>query len=102
MKRLFFAISIISLCFLFSCGDTPGPFNVIYHGNGNTNGFPPTDNKEYKSGEYATVLDKHTLEKTGKTFAGWNTSSDGSGKVYQPGEQIKIENITIFLFAAWN
>ena len=82
MKRLFFAISIISLCFLFSCGETPETFKIIYHGDEGTTGFPPVDNNQYTSGSYATVLDNGTLKKTGKTFDGWNTSSDGSGTRY--------------------
>jgi len=102
MKRLFFVISIISLCLLFSCGETPGLFKVIYHDNGSTAGFPPVDDKEYTSGSYATVLGQNTLIKDGYTFDGWDTKTDGSGKRYNPGEQIKIEKITIFLYAMWH
>ncbi|MDR2576137.1 MAG: hypothetical protein LBC52_06810 [Treponema sp.] len=101
MKRLFFTISIISLCFLFSCGELPETFKVIYHGTGSDYGTPPVDNNEYKSGEYAIVLDKGTLIKGESTFDGWDTKQDGTGERYKPGEQIKIENITIFLFATW-
>ena len=101
MKRLFFAISIISLCLLFSCGETPGPFKVTYQGNGNDYGFPPVDNNEYKSGSYAIVLDQNTLVRTGYTFDGWNTKADGSGKRYNPGDKIEIKNINIFLYAVW-
>jgi len=101
MKRLFFAISIISLCLLFSCGETPETFKVIYHGNGSISGFPPTDNNRYKSGEYATVLDKNTLEKTGFEFDGWDTKQDGTGTRYAIGDKIELKNINIFLYAAW-
>jgi hypothetical protein len=106
MKRLLFAVSIVSLCLLFSCKDTPGPFKVIYHGNGNTDGFPPNDNNQYTSGSYATVLGQNSLKKlkgdnSEYTFDGWNTKTDGTGAHYKSGEQIKIENITIFLFAVW-
>jgi len=74
---------------------------VIYHGNGNTSGYLPVDYNEYKSGESATVLDKNTLEKTGYKFDGWDTRQDGKGTRYKPGKKIKINNITIFLYAMW-
>ena len=104
MKRLFSFISIISLCFLFSCEEKPETetYKIIYHSNGSTSGFPPVDNNKYKSGSYATVLDKGTLLKEGYEFDAWNTKQDDSGTRYNPGDQIKIENITIFLFAIWN
>ena len=105
MKRLFFAISIISLCLLFSCGETPGPFKVTYYDNGSTSapviGYPPVDSNQYKSGEYATVLGQNTLVRTGYTFDGWNTKADNSGKHYDTGDKIKIENKNIFLYATW-
>jgi hypothetical protein len=101
MKRLFFAITIISLCLLFSCEELPETFKVIYHGGEDTTGFPPTDNKKYKSGEYATVLDQHTLLKEGYDFKGWNTKADNLGEHYDTGDTIEIKNINIFLFAVW-
>ena len=101
MKRLFFAISIISLCLLFSCGDLPETFKVIYHGNGSTSGYPPTDDREYKSGEHAIVLYQGTLIRTGFQFDGWNTSPDDTGVHYASGSTIEIKNTNIFLFPTW-
>jgi hypothetical protein len=101
MKRLILAISIISLCLLFSCGETPETFKIIYHGGEDTTGFPPTDNNQYKSGEYATVLDQHTLKKEGYEFKGWNTKADRTGTPYSEGDKIEIKNINIFLYATW-
>jgi len=99
MKKLLFMV-LMSL-FLFSCGEIPETFKVIYHDNGSTSGFPPVDKKEYTSGSYATVLDKNTLEKTGYEFNGWNTKSDSTGIPYIKGDKIEIKNINIFLFAVW-
>ena len=99
MKKLLFMV-LMSL-FLFSCGEIPGTFKVIYHDNESTSGFPPVDKNEYTSGSYATVLDKNTLEKKEYEFNGWSTSSNNSGEHYSPGDKIKIKNINIFLFAVW-
>ena len=85
-----------------SCGDVPETFKVIYHDTGNASGFPPTDNKKYKSGEYATVLDQHTLKKEGYEFGGWNTKADNSSDHYNTGDKIEIKNINIFLYTVWN
>jgi major membrane immunogen (membrane-anchored lipoprotein) len=101
MKRLGLAMCIISLCLLFSCGETPETFKVIYHDNGSTSGYPPVDNNEYESGSYATVLDKGTLIKEGYEFDAWNTRQDGTGTPYASGSKIEIKNINIFLFATW-
>jgi len=98
MKRLL----IILIVLLFTaCGKIPETFSIIYHGNGNTSGFPPVDNNQYRSGSYAAVLDQNTLQKTGYIFAGWNTKADNSGTLYSKGSQIEVKNSDIFLFAVW-
>jgi len=102
-KIIFLTISILILISVVSCGDLPETFKVIYYdnGNGNTTGFPPTDNKEYKSGDKATVLDQYTLIYPGKTFSGGNTKADNTGTTYKAGDKIEIKNITIYLYAVW-
>ena len=35
-------------------------------------------------------------------FTGWNTKADGSGKSYQPGDIITIEDDGVVLYAQWN
>jgi hypothetical protein len=102
MRKIRLIISIVFLLFLvMSCGELPESFKVIYHSDGSTSGFAPTDPKEYKSGEYATVLDQHTLLKDGYNFDGWNTKADSTETTYKPGEKIKIKNLNIFLFPVW-
>jgi len=101
MKKILLAIIVLIILSVVSCGDLPGTFKVIYYDNGSTSGVTPTDNKEYKSGDKATVLDQGTLLKTGFTFDGWNTKADNSGTLYNPGDQMEIKNITIFLYAVW-
>ena len=102
MKKILLIISIILLLMsVMSCGDLPETFKVIYHSNGSTSGYAPTDNKEYKSGEYATVLGPDTMLNTGHTFDGWNTKADNSGDTYKENDKIQIKNIDIFLFPVW-
>ena len=102
MKRLFLALSIaISLLFLGCELTPPDTVKVIYHSNGSTSGFPPTDDTQYTSGMEATVLDQGTLKKTGYAFQGWNTDSQGTGTSYASGDKITINNATIFLYAIW-
>jgi len=111
MKKLLLIISILILVSMMSCGDLPETFKVIYRSEGSTFGFPPNDNKEYKSGEYATVLGKNTLVKEEYDsftdtfypyqFSGWNTKADYSGDTYKENEKIQIKNFNIFLFPVW-
>jgi len=100
MKKLL--IIFIFVFLLFACGELSGKYHVDYYGNGATSGYPPTDNNEYTSGEYATVLGKNTLKRDRYTFGGWNTRQDYSGTYYNEGDKIEIKNSTIFLFVVWN
>jgi hypothetical protein len=100
-KLLFLTISILIFISMVSCGDPPEKYKVIYHSDGSTSGFPPADNKEYKSGEYATVLGSGTMVNTGHIFYGWNTKADNSGDTYKENDKIQIKNINIFLFPVW-
>jgi len=102
MKKTLIIIGIVFL--LLACGEIPETFKVIYHADVDTTGVPPTDNNQYKSGDYATVLGKNTLQKSGYKFDGWSTSSDypNSGLLYDSGNQIKIKNTNILLYAVWS
>jgi len=99
MKKI---LIIIGIVFLLSACETPETFKVIYHADEYTTGFPPTDDNQYKSGDYATVLGQNTLLKQGYKFSGWNTKADFSGDKYTSGSKIKIKNINIFLYAVWD
>ena len=97
-------LMVLVLAFLaWGCNlDPPDiPHSVIYHGNGNTHGYPPTDSNEYSAGMEAVILGQGTLGKEGYTFQFWNTSSDGTGDSYNYGDTIEIKNTTIFLYAVW-
>ena len=76
-------------------------YTVTYHGNGETAGATPTDTTEYVENDTVTILDKNTLEKTGHTFAGWNTQADGKGTHYAVGATFDITENTE-LYAQWD
>ncbi len=75
---------------------------VTYDGNGNTGGESPFDNTSYHPSvtEAVYVAGQGDLVKTGYTFAGWNTSEDGSGTRYDVGDNMPITEDTT-LYAQW-
>jgi len=76
-------------------------YSVTYYGNGNTGGAAPIDSMQYLSGATVTVLgNTGNLVKTGNTFAGWNTSANGSGTSYSAGRTFNIYASTV-LYAQW-
>jgi len=83
---------------------TPVTYIVTYNGNTNTSGNVPTDESSpYASVSNVTVLGNSgspILEKSGFTFAGWNTIANGSGISFSQGEIFTIyANMT--LYAQW-
>jgi hypothetical protein len=78
-----------------------GLYSVIYHDNGKTSGFPPTDPNKYTTGSYAIALGEHTLVYSGYTFQHWNTRANGNGISYSEGDSIPIKYTNVFLYAVW-
>jgi uncharacterized repeat protein (TIGR02543 family) len=77
-------------------------YTVTYDGNGATGGSVPTDTTNYQTGNTVTVSgNTGTLVKTGNTFAGWNTASDGSGTNYTQGLTFKMGSSNVILYAIW-
>ena len=78
-------------------------YKVTYNANGATSGTAPTDATSYTSGTTVTVKSNSgNLAKTGYTFGGWNTKSDGTGTNYTAGSgTFKITGNTT-LYAKWN
>ena len=83
---------------------TPVTYIVTYNGNTNTSGIAPIDESSpYASGSTVTVLGNTgspVLEKSGFTFAGWNTMANGSGTSYSQGNTFTI-NANRTLYAQW-
>lgn len=77
-------------------------YTITYDGNTNTSGTAPTDsNIPYIQGSTVTVLgNTGSLAKTGYTFAGWNTESNGTGTSYSQGNTFAI-NANTTLYAKW-
>ena len=101
-KATILAILVLAITVL-GCPPPPegGSYSIIYHGNENTSGYPPTDSNKYSTGMEAIVLDQGTLLKTGHEFSHWNTKADGTGEEYNEDETITVGYITIFLYAIW-
>jgi len=104
MKKRYFAVLLILSIIAVACGDpnTEGKtYSILYHGNGESGGYAPQDNKHYVSGENAIVKNENTLYKDGYKFLHWNTKPLGDGVSYNAGDTITVNNITIFLYAIW-
>jgi len=79
-------------------GSTP-QYTVTFNANGATSGAAPASQTVY-SGISITVPGQGTLARSGKTFGGWNTQSNGGGTNYAVGATFTVtENVT--LYAKW-
>ncbi len=75
---------------------------VTYNGNGATSGSVPIDSNSYVTGETVTVLgNSGSLVYTGYTFVGWQTTADGSGIIYAPGQTFTKSATNGTLYAFW-
>jgi uncharacterized repeat protein (TIGR02543 family) len=82
---------------------TANNYGVTYNASTSTGGAVPTDSASYNIGGSVTVLgNTGTLVRTGYTFAGWTTASDGSGIVYVAGNTIAVGSSNVSLYAKWN
>jgi uncharacterized protein (TIGR02145 family)/uncharacterized repeat protein (TIGR02543 family) len=87
---------------LFAQWTTKPTFTVTYNGNGNTGGAVPSDANKYEPGVPVTVKENTgLLTKTGATFAGWNTTGDGSGITYVVGATFPMGSTNVILYAQW-
>jgi len=72
-------------------------YKLTYSAGGVTGAVPVDGNNPYRAGTYATVAGGGTLSKPGFTFAGWNTSSKGTGASYPVGSSLLMSaNITLY------
>ncbi|MES2431936.1 MAG: InlB B-repeat-containing protein, partial [Bacteroidota bacterium] len=78
-------------------------YTVTYNGNGNTGGTAPVDGSSpYTFGSTVTVLtNSGSLVKTGYTFVGWNTATDGTGTDRTPGGTFNLGGANVVLYAKW-
>jgi hypothetical protein len=73
-------------------------YNVTYDGNGHTSGNVPVDEKLYRSGELAELMDCGDMQKEGHKFIGWNNSADSTSGYAN--NKININRDTTF-YAVW-
>jgi len=77
-------------------------YTVTYEANGATSGDVPVDTTHYETGYSVTVLDNTgNLQKTGYSFAGWNTRADGTGTTYSHGQEFIMGSANVVLYAKW-
>ncbi len=80
----------------------PNTYAVTYDGNNNTGGSVPVDGNNYLEGATVTVSDNTgNLVRTGHTFAGWNTQSDGQGTSYNAADTFSMGSAYVTLYAKW-
>ncbi|MBQ7631708.1 MAG: InlB B-repeat-containing protein [Paludibacteraceae bacterium] len=75
-------------------------YTVTYNANSGTGAVPASPTK-YKAGDNITVLGAGTLERSGYTFIGWNTATDGTGTHYDVGATITSIADDVVLYAQW-
>ncbi len=77
-------------------------YTVNYDGNGSTGGTVPTDSNSYEPGDMVTVLgNTGGLTKSGCSFEGWNTKTDGTGINRTAGAIFIMEDEDVTLYAKW-
>ena len=77
-------------------------YSVTYDGNASDGGAVPTDSTSYNESDTVTVLNNTgSLTKTGYSFNGWNTASDGSGTDYAAAATFSMGTSDVTLYAQW-
>ena len=83
---------------------TANTYTVAFDKN-NNDATGTMDNQNFTYDEAAKALAANAFERTGYTFSGWNTETDGSGNAYT--NQQKVQNLTteqdatVTLYAQW-
>jgi uncharacterized repeat protein (TIGR02543 family) len=63
---------------------------VYYHPNGADGGEVPVNTKKHYLNDIFVVMGKGSLQKSGHSFAGWNSEEDGTGVAYTVNQTIKV------------
>jgi uncharacterized repeat protein (TIGR02543 family) len=72
-------------------------YTVTYIANGGSGTIPT---QTYPGGTQATILGQSSLTRSGYSFLGWNSASDGTGSVYVPNTSVVMTS-NIDLYAQW-
>lgn len=80
----------------------PNNYKVRYNGNGATSGTMTDSVHVYDT---AKALTRNAYARTGYTFTGWDTKSDGKGTAYADGASVKNltanKDVVVTLYAQW-
>jgi uncharacterized repeat protein (TIGR02543 family) len=80
----------------------PADCSVTYKANWCTGGHAPKDDEIYHEGDLVTIkANEGGLEKIGWTLVGWNTSQDGGGQSWKPGDIGTMPDDNVVLYAEW-
>jgi hypothetical protein len=94
----------IIFLFLSACSNPVGSespyYQVVYIGNGNTEGTPPLSVQVISGTGITVAVNSGGLAKAEHHFTGWNTKSDGSGTPYKPGNVVSLKS-DMDLYAQW-
>lgn len=104
-------VVVLSVLLLASLAQAPAAsaepvgFTVTYNGNGNDGGSAPVDsNSPYGPAEAVLVrgnIADPRLTRSGFTFVGWNSASDGGGTAYGEG-QFFLPTKSLTMYAQWS
>lgn len=75
-------------------------YAVTYNANGSTSGTAPGAQTKTQGIDLTLATNSGTLAKTGFTFAGWNTATDGTGTSYAVGATYSTD-AALTLYAKW-
>lgn len=79
----------------------PATYAISYNGNGATSGTVPSAGTFTTGGSYTAQSNSGSLDKSGFTFAGWNTSASGNGSDYAVGATNVTAIADLILYAKW-
>jgi len=78
------------------------PYSVTYNATSSTGGSAPTDTTTYTIGQNVPVRGNlGSLVRTGYTFGGWTDNPEGTGTVYQSGNNYVVGAINISFHPKW-
>jgi hypothetical protein len=97
-KHILFPSSNTTLYAIYTAENT---FSVIYNSNGSTSGSTPNSQTGIINSIITISNNSGNLNKTGYTFLGWNTLSNGLGISYSPGSQFIIPDSDTILYAIY-
>jgi unsaturated rhamnogalacturonyl hydrolase len=84
----------------YMAGVDTSTYTVAYHANGATSGSAPSSQTKTNGIALTLAANTGSLARTGYTFAGWNTATNGSGTSYAVGSSYTA-NAAVTLYAKW-